>query len=387
MSTACRITAISGCGMVVIKTSSAPSTFNSTARSSEQKNLAARTTASRGPQRSGQLPAVQQDNDQDARRTVPRREGPLHEVHSVAPLFSRKTRTASASTSRTSGRRLPRAGAQGLQDRCGSVPESLPTSRYPSRSPSPTETHTRAEVDHGGSGQGGVEIFRVGSFPDWQPHDPCAPPTFYSDARGRSPHGMHTAMRVGLSGSAPWDTHMARNLHRAGCSPRSGNRTAEKARSWRPKLGVQLPQPLSSWRRPYTVVSCVSADADVLEVARDLAAGLTSGTLMLDCSTIGAETAARRPNSSRPRRGIPRLSGERGGRGRPRRHARHHGPGGTPAASSGPCRSCRRSAAPSRTSPDWQRQAPRPHQISAGHHRSGRRAMAYRARAGLPPIS
>jgi 3-hydroxyisobutyrate dehydrogenase len=49
------------------------------------------------------------------------------------------------------------------------------------------------------------------------------------------------------------------------------------------------------------VVSCVSADADVLEVARALAAGLKSGTLMLDCSTIGAETARQAAELLAPR--------------------------------------------------------------------------------------
>src|SRR5258706_13392310 len=49
------------------------------------------------------------------------------------------------------------------------------------------------------------------------------------------------------------------------------------------------------------VVSCVSADADVLEVARALAAGLKSGMLMLDCSTIGAETARQAAELLAPR--------------------------------------------------------------------------------------
>jgi len=41
--------------------------------------------------------------------------------------------------------------------------------------------------------------------------------------------------------------------------------------------------------------------ADVLEVARALAAGLKSGTLMLDCSTIGAETARQAAELLAPR--------------------------------------------------------------------------------------
>jgi len=39
------------------------------------------------------------------------------------------------------------------------------------------------------------------------------------------------------------------------------------------------------------VVSCVSADADVLEVTQGLAPGFKSGAMMLDCSTVSSETA------------------------------------------------------------------------------------------------
>jgi 3-hydroxyisobutyrate dehydrogenase len=39
------------------------------------------------------------------------------------------------------------------------------------------------------------------------------------------------------------------------------------------------------------VVSCVSADADVLEVTRALVPGLRAGALLIDCSTVSAETA------------------------------------------------------------------------------------------------
>jgi 3-hydroxyisobutyrate dehydrogenase len=41
------------------------------------------------------------------------------------------------------------------------------------------------------------------------------------------------------------------------------------------------------------VVSCVSADADVLEVAQALKATLRRGTLLCDCSTISSDTARR----------------------------------------------------------------------------------------------
>ena len=97
-------------------------------------------------------------------------------------------------------------------------------------------------------------------------------------------------------------THMARNLHRAGMLSAVWNRTAEKARTLASELNVAAPATLEQLAAGVdAVVSCVSADADVLEVARALAPGLKSGALMLDCSTIGAETARQAAGLLAPR--------------------------------------------------------------------------------------
>src|SRR6267378_4131622 len=113
---------------------------------------------------------------------------------------------------------------------------------------------------------------------------------------------MHTGMRVGFVGLGAMGTHMARNLHGAGMLTAVWNRTAEKARTLASELGVAAPATLEQLAAGIdAVVSCVSADADVLEVARALAAGLKSGTLMLDCSTIGAETARQAAELLAPR--------------------------------------------------------------------------------------
>src|ERR1700686_1112034 len=103
---------------------------------------------------------------------------------------------------------------------------------------------------------------------------------------------MHTAMPVGFVGLGALGAYRARNLPRAGMLTAVGNRTAEKARTLASELSVAAPATLEQLAAGIdAVVSCVSADADVLEVARALASGLKPGTLMLDCSTIGAETA------------------------------------------------------------------------------------------------
>jgi 3-hydroxyisobutyrate dehydrogenase len=97
-------------------------------------------------------------------------------------------------------------------------------------------------------------------------------------------------------------THMARNLHRAGMLAAVWNRSAEKARTLASELNVAAPATLGQLAAGIdAAVSCISADADVLEVARALAPGLKSGALMLDCSTIGAETARQAAGILAPR--------------------------------------------------------------------------------------
>ena len=99
-------------------------------------------------------------------------------------------------------------------------------------------------------------------------------------------------MRVGFVGLGAMGVHMARNLQKAGLLTGLYNRTAEKARSLAAELKVTAYPSLPELGAAVdAVVSCVSADADVLEVARALAPSLRRGALLLDCSTIGAESA------------------------------------------------------------------------------------------------
>jgi 3-hydroxyisobutyrate dehydrogenase len=99
-------------------------------------------------------------------------------------------------------------------------------------------------------------------------------------------------MRVGFVGLGAMGMHMARNLHRARLLTAVWNRTPEKARTLAAELNVQSPPDLPALAADVdAVVTCVSADADVLEVVRGLAKGLRSGSLVLDCSTVSAETA------------------------------------------------------------------------------------------------
>jgi 3-hydroxyisobutyrate dehydrogenase len=99
-------------------------------------------------------------------------------------------------------------------------------------------------------------------------------------------------MRVGFVGLGAMGMHMARNLHRAGLLAGVYNRSPEKARALAAELSVTAYTDLAELAAHVdAVVSCVSADADVLGVVQALAPRLARGALVMDCSTIGAETA------------------------------------------------------------------------------------------------
>jgi 3-hydroxyisobutyrate dehydrogenase len=85
---------------------------------------------------------------------------------------------------------------------------------------------------------------------------------------------------------------MAKNLHRAGLLEAVWNRSSDKARALGAELACQSPESLSDFAALLDViVVCVSADADVRSVIEGLAPGLRKGALVIDCSTVSADTA------------------------------------------------------------------------------------------------
>ena len=99
-------------------------------------------------------------------------------------------------------------------------------------------------------------------------------------------------MKTGFVGLGAMGAHMARNLHRAGLLTAVWNRTAAKARALAAELGVEAADtPAELAAGVDAIVICVSADSDVLEVVRALAPGLAAGSLVIDCSTVAADTA------------------------------------------------------------------------------------------------
>jgi 3-hydroxyisobutyrate dehydrogenase len=109
-------------------------------------------------------------------------------------------------------------------------------------------------------------------------------------------------MRTGFVGLGAMGVHMARNLQRAGLLAAVWNRSSGKAQALAAELKVDAPATLAQLAAECeAVVSCVSADADVLEVTRALAPGLRERALMLDCSTVSAETARQAAELLAPR--------------------------------------------------------------------------------------
>jgi 3-hydroxyisobutyrate dehydrogenase len=85
---------------------------------------------------------------------------------------------------------------------------------------------------------------------------------------------------------------MARNLHQRALLAAVWNRTRSKAQALAAELGVEAASDLAQLAsRCDVIVSCVSADDDVLSVVDQLRPHLKPGSLVIDCSTVGAATA------------------------------------------------------------------------------------------------
>jgi 3-hydroxyisobutyrate dehydrogenase len=101
-----------------------------------------------------------------------------------------------------------------------------------------------------------------------------------------------TAPKVGFVGLGAMGRGMARNLQKAGHLHAVWNRTPRRASEFAAELHVVASADLASLARACdTVVTCVSADADVLEVIDGLVPALPTGALVIDCSTVSADTA------------------------------------------------------------------------------------------------
>jgi len=99
-------------------------------------------------------------------------------------------------------------------------------------------------------------------------------------------------LKIGFVGLGAMGAPMARNLHAAGLLAGVWNRTHDKALALGAELGVLAFEDLAKLAAATdAVVLCVSADADVRAVVAALMPGLRSDGIVIDCSTVSAETA------------------------------------------------------------------------------------------------
>ncbi len=103
-----------------------------------------------------------------------------------------------------------------------------------------------------------------------------------------------TAGTVGFVGLGAMGESMARHLSRTGALRAIANRTHAKAEALARELGTEAITDIGSMSRSCTFVfTSVSADADVIEIATQLAHHAPPGFVLVDTSTIAPATARR----------------------------------------------------------------------------------------------
>jgi 3-hydroxyisobutyrate dehydrogenase len=99
-------------------------------------------------------------------------------------------------------------------------------------------------------------------------------------------------MDVGFIGLGAMGQHMARNLHRAGILTGVWNRTAARTAAFAAETGCRsFASPAELAAACDVVVTCVSADADLLAVVDALIPTIRKSAIVIDCSTVAADTA------------------------------------------------------------------------------------------------
>lgn len=99
-------------------------------------------------------------------------------------------------------------------------------------------------------------------------------------------------MKASFIGLGAMGYPMALNLHKAGLLAAVYSRTHSKVESVAHTTGCIAANDVRELaQHSDVVVMCVSADRDVLEVVDSLATHLKKGTLVIDCSTVSADTA------------------------------------------------------------------------------------------------
>ncbi len=99
-------------------------------------------------------------------------------------------------------------------------------------------------------------------------------------------------MKAGFIGLGGMGQGMAANLAKAGLLACVWNRSRDKAEAFAGEHGVEAAaDPAAVARASDVIITCVSADADVLAVIDAMLPGLDAGKVVVDCSTVSVGTA------------------------------------------------------------------------------------------------
>jgi 3-hydroxyisobutyrate dehydrogenase len=99
-------------------------------------------------------------------------------------------------------------------------------------------------------------------------------------------------VKTGIIGLGAMGAGMAANFHKAGLLHRVWNRTPARAEEVRAQTGVEIAPSVESLAGECDlIVTCVSRDADLLEVVNRVAAGIGKDAIVADTSTVGTDTA------------------------------------------------------------------------------------------------
>lgn len=99
-------------------------------------------------------------------------------------------------------------------------------------------------------------------------------------------------MQTGVIGLGAMGAYMAINFHKAGSLHRIWNRSREKAETIAKETGVEIadsPEQLA--KECELIITCVSRDEDVLSVIERISTNIKPGTIVVDTSTVAADTA------------------------------------------------------------------------------------------------
>lgn len=101
-------------------------------------------------------------------------------------------------------------------------------------------------------------------------------------------------LNVGLVGLGAMGAHMARRIHARGLLRAVHNRSSDKSQALALELGVaHAGSPEALARDCNVIVTCVTADADVIALCEGFARSAEPGLVVIDCSTIASTSAVR----------------------------------------------------------------------------------------------